>query len=929
MKRKMVKKMKVEEDNLEKNQENPKVEDRGKEKPAKKKNSKNICKICGKTFRSKSAMYGHSAMHVRKKEKMKEEMNNRDEDMQVTETEVKCPIPKEEKPDPGILHEGETIEDGTIKLENLNVIQESDEKGVKIAHVQEDMKAPPISDFDIPLKKEGYDSGSLVKKEENKSIEESNLSPFSENKKDEIYCAVEVEKENVTDTGQTLLNNDALGSTNENGDNAEESSLLKCTDMKSGDIQSRSSSPSDDIGDNGSSGGTSTSAEPDLKNLAAEPDVDNFELVAASFLELRDLILKFGSLPPKYKREKKEALEKKSEDEEEEENDDDEEEEKDENVDCDETEDLKEKVNQVEEEPKRPKCEQKLHQALCKLLHQLGASELKLNSLHRQLRKKIWGEYLDWHNRESAYVDPAEEVWKSDPEPEPTPSATQTPKPSSSSSSSEESYNEDGTRKRKLRKRRVKRLPPPDPPSPPSAPNSRAASPVNPTAEDTIAVSSRGRVRKVKRIVNYDRLDFDKLAQEAEEEAEKQKERKKKKKEEDTSREIALREAAQSLHIPSSGVRRYIISKEGEVVGYIGNDGQVHSGYVKPKEQEIRGNQSQEKETTPKKINAAKPPQETSNKTPKVVVSAVNQAGTLVYVRLVGIQALEMMKLIESSKNDPPRQIKLQRFSQTFTFYTNSYILTENIPGYPDSDTSDPQVLAKLSSPTINKSLSNSPKVSPKKTVALAPTVSSPEVPASKPPNPVALAYQGVTASTTFERETIKPPPSSSCATLSASTRLVFASPSAVPSVPPITPTTGIRLPVSSASTPTPLLVQTENGQQLQVGLSSEKLSQIVQKTGQRIVAIPNDKGGYTISLIPSANTQTNPNLNINKNVTTCSQGIQGSPQKSVVAQLLPTAVSGSSGTTHQSVSIIKNRLPTAFKYSCIISTTNDFELYS
>ncbi|RXG56253.1 hypothetical protein Avbf_04870 [Armadillidium vulgare] len=186
------------EDDLEKNQDYPKVEDRGKEKRGKKKNTKNICKTCGKTFRSKSAMYGHMAMHVRKKEKMKEEMNNRDEDMQVTESEGKCPIPKEEKPDPGILHEGERNEDGTIKLENLNVIQESDEKDVKIANVQEELKAPSSSGFDITVKKEDYDSGSLVKKEENKSTEESNLSPFSENKKDEIYCGTEMEKENVT-----------------------------------------------------------------------------------------------------------------------------------------------------------------------------------------------------------------------------------------------------------------------------------------------------------------------------------------------------------------------------------------------------------------------------------------------------------------------------------------------------------------------------------------------------------------------------------------------------------------------------------------------------------------------------------------------------------------------------------------------------------
>lgn len=405
-------------------------------------------------------------------------------------------------------------------------------------------------------------------------------------------------------------------------------------------------------------------------------------------------------------------------------------------------------------------------------------------------------------------------------------------------------------------------------------------SPPSPS-EGKVAVSSRGRIRKVKHILNYDRLDFEKLAAQAEKEAMIEKDKKRKRKDDGVVDELvrlqelrekmrsekkeakvnlsktdddikALEAAAQSLSIPSSGVKRYIISKSGQVIGYIGNDGTVYTGLNKPKVScSYPKKDAQELVDVPKTV---------VNKIPKVVLSAANQDGNPVYVRMVGNQALDLMKIIKDAKCGPPRQIKLQRFSQTYTFNTDSEVLTQNIPGFPDCDTSNPLLLSShqttLSQPKIPSTPKTTREILPKsvevptysKSKGVVAEVIESALANSKLPNEECSSTPVVTTSSTMAI--------SSCASLSASTRLVFSSRSTLPSIPPIT--SAPRPPSStSESKPggTPLIIQTENGQQLQVGLN-EKLSQIVQKTGQRIVAIPNDKGGYTISLISSANPQ-------------------------------------------------------------------------
>ncbi|ROT82653.1 hypothetical protein C7M84_024185 [Penaeus vannamei] len=504
--------------------------------------------------------------------------------------------------------------------------------------------------------------------------------------------------------------------------------------------------------------------------------------------------------------------------------------------------------------------------------------------------------------RDENYIDPAEEAWASDPEPEPEPPPPPPQESSSSSSSSEESLDEEGNPKRKLRKRRAKQqaaslimentAPAPEVTS--------VATPEE--TSDGYAVSSRGRIRKT-----------------------------------------------------------------GRLMGYIDNEGQVHSGSAVKDAKSDRGvdissvrnlasqlvsGAKKDSTHTPLKTGVSAPSETVQNSSlkpgvPTVVVAAINNQGSPVYVRVVGEQALQLVKYMRPSTKGPVSQIKLQHHGQTYTVNTNAHMITHNIPGMPDGEATE-----KPSPSTTQSGNSAVPPTSaltqPRPATALQAlsTSTSPSGPrvapvsnmvtsAPNPPNTLALAYRGVSKPTrpltisTPSRPTGTLVPGAVALqnpnhqTALATTRLVSASPSVVSSVvpptvrsntslgssthnvmtvsqqvsnrqpaptviassprPPGTPVVN-RIAVSSGmahsnvgasphqpgtQTPAPVTLASSQplgqavtvtsmavpgaGGQVQLKLESESLAQLMQRTGSKIVALPNGRGGYTLSLTPGA----------------------------------------------------------------------------
>ncbi|XP_047501630.1 histone-lysine N-methyltransferase trr-like [Penaeus chinensis] len=733
------------------------------------------------------------------------------------------------------------------------------------------------------------------------------------------------------------------------------------------------------------------------------PRLEDFELVVASVEQLRALIKKFGDLPEnaggssstkesKEQKEAKDAKEGGDAKERDAEDEEDEEEEKEANT--------KKAKEETRPQGKRPMCEVKLHRALCNLLNELSPWESKLLAANKRMRTKMRHEWTDYQKRDENYVDPAEEAWASDPEPEPEPPPPPPQESSSSSSSSEESLDEEGNPKRKLRKRRAKQqaasLIMEN-----TAPAPEVASVATPEeTSDGYAVSSRGRIRKVKKMINYDGLDFEKLALQASLEAEQERVRKKRKKEEE-EREREEQENSNSSsnnsHQPMSGVRRYLMSQTGRLMGYIDNEGQVHSGSAVKDSKGDRGvdissvrnlasqlvsGAKKEGTHTPLKTGVSAPSETVQNSSlkpgvPTVVVAAINNQGSPVYVRVVGEQALQLVKYMRPSTKGPVSQIKLQHHGQTYTVNTNAHMITHNIPGMPDGEATEkpsPSTTQSGNSAVPPTSALNQPR--PATALQALSTSTSPSGPrvapvsnmvtsAPNPPNTLALAYRGVSKPT---RPLTISTPSRPTGTLVpgavalqnpnhqpalATTRLVSASPSVVSSVvpptvrsnaslgssthsvmtvsqqvsnrqpaptviassprPPGTPVVN-RIAVSSGvahsnvgasphqpgtqvvvqqqqpqqqtvgqqqpqlqqqqqqtvvQTPAPVTLASSQplgqavtvtsmavpgaGGQVQLKLESESLAQLMQRTGSKIVALPNGRGGYTLSLTPGA----------------------------------------------------------------------------
>ncbi|KAK8745360.1 hypothetical protein OTU49_000145, partial [Cherax quadricarinatus] len=540
---------------------------------------------------------------------------------------------------------------------------------------------------------------------------------------------------------------------------------------------------------------------------------------------------------------------------------------------------------------------------------------------------------------------------------------------------------EEGNPKRKLRKRRAKRqavsqlmetiAPPAEVSTVPSEESS-----------ESYAVSSRGRVRKVKKMINYDGLDFEKLAIQASEEAEQERVRKRRKREEE-EREREEQETEENVNCSQpSAVRRYLLSHTGHVMGYIDNDGQVHSGSTIKDSQAEKGkvdisnvrnlasqlvaNVKKESSQTPLRTGVMFPRKTFQNTNlkpgvPTVVVAAINSQGSPVYVRVVGEQALQLVKYMKPSVKGPVSQIKLQHHGQTYTVNTNAHMITHNIPGLPDGEAKEKP--SSVSQSTMTPAIPTSSLVTTKPSTRLEglATSNSPSVPRVAPitsvvssvssqPNTLALAYRGMTRPT--RPMTVNAPVRTQGSLVPgtimyqdpnrlssvAPTRLVTASPSVVSSVmsptikapanagsshvthnlinvnqqanrqlspsiiassrPQVTPL--VRTAVSSGVTPTnamphqqgsSIMQQHTNSQQqiiavqaptavaatpnqplgqtvtattiavpgpggqpqVQLKLESESLAQLMQRTGSKIVALPNGRGGYTLSLTPGA----------------------------------------------------------------------------
>ena len=377
---------------------------------------------------------------------------------------------------------------------------------------------------------------------------------------------------------------------------------------------------------------------------------------------------------------------------------------------------------------------------------------------------------------------------------------------------------------------------------------------VSPGEEDqeTFAVTSRGRVRKVKKIINYDTLDFDKLATQAKQEEMKKKTKKLDelmKGQESMKGEDVGETDPDKLNIPACGVKRYLMSKTGQVMGFIDNEGRVHSGSTAFKQNfnnigssstnnaSYSAVNSPNTKTSPQNANTGKRKDYLAavvagkSTKPTVVVAAINDKGAPVYVTVVGAQAIELLKYRNPLKG-PISQVKLQHYGETYTVNSNAHMSYVNIPGIPDSDTAKILTSAQKSVPTaasndVNNSqrtLSpNSVKVPLHQKIASSVPLSSPgvrvpnvssnistttvSIPYCSTPNTVALAYRGIQSSQVNTRPTISQSSESDPkhgATLTATTNLVSAIPNLVSSVSPYQTSSKIApgTPVSNKTIP-------------------------------------------------------------------------------------------------------------------------------
>ena len=511
-------------------------------------------------------------------------------------------------------------------------------------------------------------------------------------------------------------------------------------------------------------------------------------------------------------------------------------------------------------------------------------------------------------------------------------------------------FAEEGNPKRKLRKRRAKRTATPAIETPPVSHEASAGE----DEHGSFAISSRGRVRRVKKIINYDTLDFDKLATQAKSDVLAEKERKKRKREDEADQEVNENGEVGNSDSPSVGVKRYLLSKSGQVMGFIDNGGQVHScGQVRvPRPSQVRSdgpsqskNVSGQLNNTPSAIKDGSANNSTSaipeNKQPTVVVAAINDKGAPVYVRVVGNQALLLLKYTKPLKGGPVSLVKLQHDGQTYTVNKNAHMSYSNIPGLPDSScfkntpitVNSPQPIAATAgvSKISTNVIKSTPRVimtTPSSSNATSIPTTSVTVPHCSTPNTVALAYRGIPSITSRvtsqpSAQNVQSQIAENCpqgATLSATTNLVSAIPTLVSSVSPYQASTKINpnVPKNIISTNSPIaspsnvailsspvnsqtitqrpqlmpktivqqtgvvtsiasnntvvrpptsivinkpvdqttskIVQPQaNQQQMQVKLGSESLVQLIQRAGNKIVAVPNGKGGYTLSMTPIA----------------------------------------------------------------------------
>ena len=300
------------------------------------------------------------------------------------------------------------------------------------------------------------------------------------------------------------------------------------------------------------------------------------------------------------------------------------------------------------------------------------------------------------------------------------------------------SFTEDGQRKRKLRKRRVKKplnlnIEALENGSGGHIAVSAAESVVSNEFHDketasTFAVSSRGRVRKVKKIINSDQLDFEKLALQAEKETSLVKKRRKKQLEDeekdcisgadeakdtkecgdDTKEEIVANNQCQKKYVLPSieskvnksssnnkplcnnyglDVKRYILSTRDDVLGYVDYNDVMHSGTPPTSNQNdskvVQRNSGITNSSSP--IKNRNNGQRTSQVEPIVVVSALNQFQKPVFVRVFGDQALQLMKFMKPNTKFPRSNINLQLVGKTYVVCSDVEVVTRGIPGVPDS----------------------------------------------------------------------------------------------------------------------------------------------------------------------------------------------------------------------------------------------------
>ncbi|XP_043199109.1 uncharacterized protein LOC122368870 [Amphibalanus amphitrite] len=148
---------------------------------------------------------------------------------------------------------------------------------------------------------------------------------------------------------------------------------------------------------------------------------------------------------------------------------------------------------------KQPACEVELHKALKKILEELEPLETKINQSVRRMRKRLCQEWLNYIERPADYEDPNEAAWvEPDQQPEPTPSKTEErdSEPSPEPSDDEQSVDADGRRKQRSRRAKRKRV---------NYCVDGAGGAAGEDAKDseTWQTSSRGRVRKVRKMDDF------------------------------------------------------------------------------------------------------------------------------------------------------------------------------------------------------------------------------------------------------------------------------------------------------------------------------------------------------------------------------------------------------------------------------------------